>query len=213
MAFLFPKIYPILDASTIPAVGRADFLRRLGGELAGAGVTLLEYRNKTGTDAELLADAAILRAALPAGQVKLILDDRAGLVEQAGFDGVHVDAGDVSPAEARRLLGPGRIVGTFGGSEAFLPGILDAPADYLAIGPAYPTTTKETTKAPIGPEGVRRLRALAGPERVLTVAGGVTLETAPLILAAGASTVAVSAAIFRTADPAAEFRRWMAELG
>jgi thiamine-phosphate pyrophosphorylase len=213
MAFLFPKIYPILDASTIPAVGRADFLRRLGGELAGAGVTLLEYRNKTGTDAELLADAAILRAALPAGQVKLILDDRAGLVEQAGFDGVHVDAGDVPPAEARRLLGPGRIVGTFGGSEAFLPGILDAPADYLAIGPAYPTTTKETTKAPIGPEGVRRLRALAGPERVLTVAGGVTLETAPLILAAGASTVAVSAAIFRTADPAAEFRRWMAELG
>jgi thiamine-phosphate pyrophosphorylase len=213
MAFLFPKIYPILDASIIPSTGRGEFLRRLGSGLADAGVTLLEYRNKTGADAEVLADAAVLRAALPAGQVKLILDDRAGLVEQAGFDGVHVDAGDVSPAEARRLLGPGRIVGAFGGSEALLPGILDQPADYLAVGPVYTTTTKETTKAPIGPEGVRRLRAQAGPGRVLTAAAGITLETAPLVLAAGASTVAVSAAIFRTKDPAAEFRRWMAELG
>ena len=131
MAYLFPKIYPILDASTIPAAGRSEFLCRLGGSLAEAGVTLLEYRNKTGTDAELLADAAILRAALPARQVKLILDDRAELVEQVGFDGVHVDAGDLTPAEARRLLGPDRIVGTFGGSEALLPGILDAPVDYL----------------------------------------------------------------------------------
>ena len=65
MSFSFPKIYPILDASFIPATGRAEFLRRLGGELAEAGVTLLEYRNKTGAEAELLADAAILRAALP----------------------------------------------------------------------------------------------------------------------------------------------------
>src|SRR5664280_2435290 len=106
MPFLFPKVYPILDTSIVPAAGRADFLRRLGGSLAEAGVTLLEYRNKTGADTELLADARILRAALPAGQVKLILDDRADLIEQIGFDGVHVDAGDTTPADARRLLGP-----------------------------------------------------------------------------------------------------------
>ena len=55
----FPKVYPILDASFIPATGRAEFLHRLGSGLADAGVTLLEYRNKTGTEAELLADAAI----------------------------------------------------------------------------------------------------------------------------------------------------------
>jgi thiamine-phosphate pyrophosphorylase len=213
MAFLFPKIYPILDASTIPSSGRIEFLRRLGGSLADAGVTLLEYRNKTGNDAELLADAAVLRAAMPAAKVKLILDDRADLVEKAGFDGVHVDAGDVTPAEARRLLGPGRIVGAFGGSDAFLPGILQEPVDYLAIGPVYPTTTKQTSKAPIGPEGVRRLRAQAGPDRILTAAAGITLETAPLVLAAGASAVAVSAAIFRTPDPAAEFRKWLTEIG
>src|SRR5580693_8496853 len=139
MPFAFPKIYPILDASMIPAAGRAEFLRRLGGSLAEAGVTFLEYRNKAGTDAELLADAEAIRAALPANAVKLILDDRADLVDQTGFDGVHVDSGDISPAEARRQLGPDRIIGTFGGSEALVPGILSEPADYFSIGPVYAT--------------------------------------------------------------------------
>ena len=213
MPFSFPKVYPILDSEVIPQIGRAEFLRRLGGELAEAGVTLLEYRNKTGSDAEVLADAAILRSELPAQKVKLILDDRVDLVERAGFDGVHVDAGDVTTAEARRALGPGRIVGTFGGSEALLPGILEEPADYLSIGPIFPTTTKQTAKGPIGAAGVRRLREQAGPTVVLVAVGGVTLETAPEILAAGASVVGVSAAIFRAEDPAGEFRRWLAALG
>ena len=208
----FPKIYPILDSSVIPAANRAEFLRRLGGSLAQAGVTLLEYRNKNGADAELLADARVLRFAMPAGQVKLILDDRADLVEAAGFDGVHVDAGDLSPSEARRLLGKHRIIGTFGGSDSLLPGILNEPADYFAIGPVYPTTTKQTDKAPIGTEGVRTLREQAGADVVLVAAAGITLKTAPLVLAAGANSVAVSAAIFRASDPADEFRRWLEEL-
>lgn len=213
MTFSFPKIYPILDSSFLPAAGRVAFLQRLGAELTQAGVTLLEYRNKAGSDGQILADSAVLREAMPVQQVKLILDDRVDLVEQAGFDGVHVDAGDVSPIEARRLLGPNRIIGTFGGSNEFLPGTLDGPADYLAVGPVFATSTKQTSIAPIGPEGVKRLRSLAGPLRVLTAAGGVTIETAPAILAAGASAVAVSAAIFCAPDPAAEFRRWATELG
>jgi thiamine-phosphate pyrophosphorylase len=212
MPFLFPKVYPILNSSIIPPAGRAEFLRRLGGSLAEAGATLLEYRNKTGADNELLADGVVLRAVLPSGKVKLILDDRADLVEQVEFDGAHVDAGDASPAEARQLLGPERMVGTFGGSEALLPGILLAPADYLSIGPVYPTRTKETTKPPIGLEGVRKLRALAGARQVLVAVGGITLSTAPAVLEAGASAVAVSAAIFRTPDPAAELRKWVAML-
>ena len=212
MAFSFPKIYPILDASMIPHTGRKAFLERLGGALGDAGVTLLEYRNKTGSDLEVLADCAVLRAAMPPENVKLILDDRADLVEQINFDGVHVDAGDVPPAEARRLVGKNRIVGTFGGSEVLLPGILDEPVDYLAVGPVFLTTTKQTYKEPIGPEGVRRLREQVGPDRILTAAAGITLATAPGVLAAGATTVAVSAAIFRADDPAAEFRKWMAAL-
>jgi thiamine-phosphate pyrophosphorylase len=215
MDFSFPNIYPILDASVIPSValGRAEFLQRIGGELTAAGVTLLEYRNKTGEFAELLADAAILRQVCPKGKVRLILDDRADLVDKSGFDGVHVDGGDMNPAEARWLLGPDSIIGTFGGSEMILPGILNEPVDYLSIGPVFPTQTKQTAKAPIGVEGVRKLREEAGPSAVLVAVGGITLETAPAILEAGATTVAVSAAIFRAADPVAEFRRWKAELG
>lgn len=212
MTFRFPKIYPILDSSVIPANARQEFLLRLGGELAAAGVTLLQYRNKTGTDAEILNDGSTLRAAMPQ-PVRLILDDRADLAKELEFDGVHVDAGDVSPEDARRIVGPGRMVGTFGGSTEFLPGILDAPADYWAVGPVYRTTTKQTDRAPIGLEGVRRMRGLAGADRVLTCAAGITLETAPLVLAAGATAVAVTAALFHAADTATEFRRWKAELG
>jgi thiamine-phosphate pyrophosphorylase len=176
-------------------------------------VTLLEYRNKTGADAELLADARILRAALPAGQVKLILDDRADLIEQIGFDGVHVDAGDTTPADARRLLGPERMIGTFGGGAALVPGILETPADYFSIGAVFPTRTKQVSAPPIGMDGVRRLRQEAGPGPVLVAVGGITLATAAEALAAGATVVAVAGAIFRQPEPAAEFRRWMTELG
>jgi thiamine-phosphate pyrophosphorylase len=213
MPISFPKVYPILDASILPATGRAEFLRRLGGSLAQAGVTLLEYRNKTGVEAELLADAEILRAALPTGQVKLILDDRADLIEQIGFDGVHVDAGDLTPAEARSLLGPQRIVGTFGGgATGLLPAILKAPADYYSIGPVFATRTKQTSLPLIGMDGIRHLRAEAGPGPTLVAIGGITLATAAEALAAGATTIAIAGALFRQPDPAAAFKLWMAAL-
>jgi len=213
MSFSFPKIYPILDASFIPSHGRADFLHKIGASLTDAGVTILEYRNKSGTDSELIGDAKALRSSMPAGQVKLILDDRVDLVETVGFDGVHVDAGDVPPSEARRTLGPNRVIGTFGGGESLLPGILNEPVDYLAIGPVFATTTKETSRQPIGIAGVKRLRDSAGPGVVLSAAAGITLEAATAVLAAGATTVAVAAALFRNEDPAAEFALWRAHLG
>jgi thiamine-phosphate pyrophosphorylase len=212
--YQFPKVYPILDVSFIPASGRAEFLRRQGSGLAEAGVTLLEYRNKIGSEAELLTDADTLRAAMPAGQVKLILDDRADLVEKVGFDGVHVDAGDLKPAEARKLLGPDRIIGTFGGGAAgMVPGILETPADYFSIGPVFATRTKQTASPLIGMEGVKRLRAEAGPGPVLVAIGGITMATAAEALSAGATLVAIAGALFRQPDPAAEFRKWMATLG
>jgi thiamine-phosphate pyrophosphorylase len=212
MPYIFPKIYPILDSSFIPSAGRKEFLHRLGSDLAEAGVTLLEYRNKGGAEAELLADAEVLRAALPLKQVKLILDDRVDLVDKIGFDGVHVDKGDLTPSEARQRLGPGRIIGTFGGSSALVPGILSEPADYFSIGPVFPTRTKQTSPPPIGFDGIRNLRQQAGPEPVLVAVGGITRATAPEALAAGATLVAVAGALFRQPDPAAEFRIWLSEL-
>lgn len=212
MAIVFPRVYPILDSSVIPETDRRDFLRRLGQSLTDAGVTLLEYRNKTGSDDQLLADAAVLRLAMPHGKVNLILDDRADLVARTNFDGAHVDFGDVAPRDARKLLGPDCIIGTFGGCGEFLPGILDEPVDYWAIGPVFTTTTKQTDKRPIGLDGVSKLRAAAGPAPVLTAAAGITLATAAAVLEAGATSVAVAAAIFRAADPAAEFLRWTRHL-
>jgi thiamine-phosphate pyrophosphorylase len=213
MSHSFPRVYPILDASIIPATDRVAFLQRLSSELTAAGVTLLEYRNKAGFEAELIADGEALRAAMPAGRVRLILDDRVDLVERLQFDGVHVDAGDASPAETRRLLGPNRIVGTFGGSEALVEDILLAPVDYLSIGPVFSTRTKQTSRPPIGPEGVKWLRAQAGPAPVLVAVGGITRATAASVILAGADVVAVSEGIFGQPDAAAEFRAWMAELG
>jgi thiamine-phosphate pyrophosphorylase len=211
MTFVLPRVYPILDSAYIPFAGRVAYLDRLGQALAVAGVKLLEYRNKPGTDAEVLADARQLRAAMPG--TTLILDDRVDVALAAGFHGVHVDAGDLPPADARALMGAEAVIGTSASSEAQLREALRGPADYIAFGPVFPTTTKQTSAPPIGVEGVRRFRALAGPDTKLVAAAGITLETASAILAAGADSVAVSAAIFNQADPAAEFNRWIALLG
>ncbi|MGB6194362.1 MAG: thiamine phosphate synthase [Terracidiphilus sp.] len=212
MRFNFPPVYPILDSSMVTEVGRTAFLQRIGEALTEAGVTLLEYRNKMGSEEDLKSDARILRNAMPPEKVKLILDDRVDLIGALRFDGVHVDAGDASPAEARNVVGPSRIVGTFGGSNHLLPSVFTQPADYFSIGPVFPTTTKETSKRPIGVEGVHNLRRQAGAKVVLVAVGGITLETARAVLDAGANTVAVAAAIFRAPDPAEEFRRWMKAL-
>jgi len=93
-----------------------------------------------------------------------------------------------------------------------MPGILAEPADYFSIGPVAVSGTKPSTRAPIGVAGVRKLREEAGPGPILVAAGGITLESARAVLAAGASTVAVSAAIFRAADPAEVLRRWLTVL-
>lgn len=182
--------------------------------MVDAGVRLMEYRNKAGTDAEVLADARVLREAMRARQVSLILDDRVDVAMAAAFDGVHVDAGDLPPPIARALLerglmSPEAVIGTSASSEAELLEALGSGADYIAFGPIFPTTTKQTPAAPIGIEGVRRFRELAGPAPILVAAAGITLETAPAILAAGAHSVAVASAIFRCNDPAREFKRWM----
>jgi thiamine-phosphate pyrophosphorylase len=143
----------------------------------------------------------------------LVMDDRVDVAMSAGFNGVHVDAGDLPPADARSLMGSAAIIGTSASDEAQLDEALAAPVDYIAFGPIFPTTTKQTSAAPIGVEGVRRFRAQAGRGPKLVAAAGITLDTAPAILRAGADAVAVSAAIFSKPDPAAEFMRWLEVLG
>ncbi len=212
--FSIPRLYPILDAGILPThpEARAEFFTRQSRELLDAGLTLLEYRNKAATDAEVFADALLLRSLLPPSRVRLVLDDRVDIALAAAFDGVHVDSGDLPPDVARHILGPDGIVGTSASSEAALMEAISQPVDYIAFGPIYPTTTKQTDVAPIGIDGVRRFRALAGPGAMLVAAAGITLQTAPAILDVGANAVAVSAAIFRAPHPAAELQRWLTTL-
>src|SRR5215510_2727469 len=97
-----PSLYPILDSAFIPAENRREFLTRLSVELADAGVSLLQYRNKQDDDELILKDARLFRQAAP-GNLWLIMNDRPDLTVQADFHGVHVGQGDTAPAEARKI--------------------------------------------------------------------------------------------------------------
>jgi thiamine-phosphate pyrophosphorylase len=199
---VFPALYPILDASFLAKVeDRESFLRRLVRELAEAGVAVLQYRNKPGTEAEILADARAMRRA--AGEeMLLILNDWPKLVAELGFDGVHVGQTDMSPAEARRIVGPEKIVGISTHNELQLRGADLQPVDYIAVGPVFATTTKLNPDPVVGLEGVRLARGLT--RRPLVAIGGITLENASAVRQAGADSLAVISAIFSSGSDVAK---------
>jgi thiamine-phosphate pyrophosphorylase len=205
----FPALYPILDAGFLPAVeGRAEFLRRLVPDLAAAGVEILQYRNKMGREAEILADAQVILEAAR-GKMRLILNDLPALAVEAGFDGVHVGQADMSPAAAREIVGSDRIVGVSTHNEAQLRGADLEPVNYIAFGPVFATTTKANPDPVVGLEGLRLARGLT--RKPLVAIGGITAENAGQVWQAGADSVAVISAIFSpNGDPggrAGEFFR------
>ena len=108
----FPPLYPILDAAFLPPAldQRHEALGQLTRGLTEAGVEILQYRSKQGSEAEILNDAESLRAAATP-KLKLILNDFPHLAVKAGFDGVHVGQQDLPPRQARALLGAEAIVG------------------------------------------------------------------------------------------------------
>lgn len=193
MPFSLSKFYPILDASFLPADDRVESLRRLIAELADAGVTLLQYRNKSDSEAGILADAEIIRGAA-LQRIIFIMNDRPDLAARAGFDGVHVGQEDASAAEARRILGPDGIIGVSTHNPAQLKSAVTQPVDYIAIGPVFATASKLNPDPVIGLEGVRAARALTA--KPLVAIGGITLENAASVIDAGADSVAVISALF-----------------
>ena len=195
-----------------------DSCRRKSGILAGtrlfafgAGVTMMEYRNKTGREAEILSDAAILRQGMPAQKVKLILDDRADLVEEANLMGCTLMP-EIQAGRGETPGWPDRIIGTFGGSGSLLPGILDAPVDYLAIGPVFETRTKHTEKSRSGSRGSGVCDKRPGQKLFSVRPPASRFETAQAVLEAGATMVAVAEAIFRT-PIRLQFARWILQIG
>lgn len=200
----FPTVYPILDAGFLPPGDqRATALHALVHDLAEAGIGILQYRNKQGSEHEILADARLMRAAAENSKIKLILNDWPHLAVEANFDGVHVGQGDLSPAEARKIVGTERMIGVSTHSEAQLRAADREPVDYIAIGPVFATTTKQNPDPVVGLEGVRLARSLT--RKPLVAIGGITLETASAVKAAGADSIALISAIFSSAGDPAKF--------
>jgi thiamine-phosphate pyrophosphorylase len=193
---MISALYPILDAGFLPLPGpeREERLRSLVAELLSVGVTLLQYRNKSGGEAEVLADALVLRAAAPVGRCVLILNDYPALVVEAGFDGVHVGQQDMPVEQVRALIGRGKMIGVSTHDPDQLAAAELGSADYVAIGPVFATVTKENSSPVVGLDSVRRARAMT--KKPLVAIGGITLENCRAVLDAGVDSVAVISAIF-----------------
>jgi thiamine-phosphate pyrophosphorylase len=157
-----------------------------------SGVRLIQLRAKHLPLGPLLdlAEAAQARCA-PAGAM-LIINDRVDVVLLAGAAGVHVGQDDLPVADVRRAA-PDCVIGLSTHTAAQLSHSLSEPIDYVAIGPVFETTSKQgPPDASVGPAGVREAADVLEPSgRPLVAIGGITLSTAPSLIAAGASSVAV----------------------
>ena len=210
------RLYAIVDVGVLAARGIG--LLEFAGGLRAAGVALVQLRDKVGSPQEVLAAAAILRAALP--DCTLIMNDRADLAALAGFDGVHVGQGDLPVGDARRVLGvggpthrmrrdewgtDGLVVGVSTHTEAQVRVADAGGSDYIAVGPVFRTGTKADAEAVVGLEGVRRARALTG--KPLVAIGGITRENCRGVIEAGADSVAVISGLIADGEPVEKVAR------
>ncbi len=126
----------------------------------------------------------------------------------SGAAGVHIGQDDLAPLAVRQILGPGAIVGYSTHTTAQIEAASTEPVTYIAIGPVFGTTTKATGYEPVG------LDLVSGAVRVsrglpVVAIGGITLETAPAVIEAGASSIAVIADLLVTGDPARRVRAFL----
>src|SRR5579863_7044835 len=199
-----PRLYPILDASCFPS---SLAMITAAEELASAGVTLLQYRNKTGNPRVMLEQARELRRHCRTGVsdphgLKLIMNDRVDLCLAAEFDGVHVGQDDLSPESVRSMIGPGRWLGVSTHNPEQLLEADRTSADYLAVGPVFSTSSKDRPDPVVGLEGVRRARQLT--RKPLVAIGGITRANAASVIEAGADSVAVISDLLRDPRKSAE---------
>ena len=187
-----PKLYPILDADFLRVRQMPSFVGFVEA-LRTAGVTLLQYRDKSGSPEMVLRSAAEIQQIFTGTDCRLIMNDRADLAVLAKWGGVHVGQGDLSPEDARRVVGAERWVGvsTHTDEQVRLAGL--SCADYVAVGPVFATGTKVDAEPVIGLEGVRRARSLTG--KPLVAIGGITRANARSAVDAGADSVAVISAL------------------
>ncbi len=217
---VIPRLYPILDAGCFPD---AVALMAAAEELAAAGATLIQYRNKSRGARGMLEQARELRRLFPAHveveshsnaaqnatleggtqrSIRLIMNDRADLCLAADFDGVHVGQEDLCPESVRRIIGPELWVGVSTHNPDQLTEADLTSADYLAIGPVFATSSKDKPDPVVGFDGVRRARALT--RKPLVAIGGITRQNAASVIDAGADSVAVISDLLRGPRKSAE---------
>jgi thiamine-phosphate pyrophosphorylase len=185
---VLPKLYAIVDVTCFaPPLRTTNSIVEFARDLGEGGVTLLQYRNKDGDTRVMLRHAREVKRVLE-GKVTLIMNDRADICIAAGFDGVHLGQVDL-PADGARLVVGERIVGVSTHSREQAKEADAGPADYIAIGPVFPTTGKKNPGALVGLEGVRVARAAT--KKPLVAIGGITRQNAKSVLEAGADSVAV----------------------
>jgi thiamine-phosphate pyrophosphorylase len=162
--------------------------------LLNGGARFIQLRDKEASARELLDQAmACLKLTRNAGAT-LIINDRVDVALTAGADGVHLGQDDLSVAEAREILGEDKIIGVSTHSIAQFRAALETSANYIAVGPVYPTRTKENSAAVVGLKLVREARKLT--DRPLVAIGGINHRRAPKVIAAGADCVAVISALY-----------------
>ncbi|HEY7474225.1 MAG TPA: thiamine phosphate synthase [Vicinamibacterales bacterium] len=176
--------------------------------LAG-GARLVQIRAKEEPTADAIAVVeGVLRAA-GSVRAKVIVNDRADIARITGADGVHVGQTDLPVDAVRAIVGPSAIVGLSTHDRAQIDRALASAATYIAVGPIFSTDTKDTG---YGPRGLELVAYAANRGKPVVAIGGITLERAPDVCAAGASAVAVITDILTGGDPEARVRAFVQRL-
>jgi thiamine-phosphate pyrophosphorylase len=195
------RLYVLIDGGK-----DLDELTRRCEALVSAGVHVLQLRDKRLDDRTLLERARALRKIAAGSETLFIMNDRADLAYLAQADGVHVGQEELPVKDARAIVGPKALVGVSAHSlEQARAAVLDG-ADYLGVGPTFPSATKEFATFP----GLELLEAVSREIRLPAFAiGGVSLDNVPQVKEAGFTRIAVNAAVNGAADPAVAVREFL----
>ena len=205
------RLYAIVDADVASRAGW--HVPDLADAYLQAGVLLLQVRAKHAPARDVLAwTEAIARRA---GKAWVIVNDRVDIAIVAGTRHVHLGQDDLPVSEARALVGPDGIIGLSTHTPVQFDMACRLPLDYIAVGPVFGTDTKATGYAPVGTALVSeaRLRADAHGGRSLVAIGGITLDLAPSVIAAGADAVVVISDLLADGAPGARARAFLHALG
>ncbi len=198
------RLYVLVDGGSSPET----FASRVR-TLIEAGVHVLQLRDKSLEDRSLLARARLLRQLTAGTGTLFIMNDRPDLTLLSGADGVHVGQEELTVRDARAIVGPRVLVGvsTHSLTQA-QQAVLDG-ADYLGVGPTFPSGTKRFEQFP----GLELLRAVAAEIRLPAFAiGGIGLKNLAEVLETGIRRIAVSGVIAAAPDPAASARELLVAL-